>query len=83
MPLITKEEAANKGIPRNSLQTIEIPREFTLKQSREFLKNNGYLYQNYRTTKNFRRFIQNPDIKDAKFYSKKLTNDIILVFQEY
>lgn len=83
MPLISIEEARLKGFPKKSLQTIEIPRDFTLKESRNWLKTHGYIWQNYRTTKNFRRFIQAYDIKEAKYYSKKLNNGIVLVFQEY
>lgn len=83
MPLITKAQAKLMGLPNPSLQTIEIPKEFSLKESRDWLKKHGYLYQNYRTTTNFRRFIQAYDVKNASFYSKKLNNGIVLVFQQF
>ena len=83
MPLITKAKAHKMGIKRKSLQTIEIPRSWTLKESRDWLKKRGYLWMYHRMTPNFRRFAQTYDIKDATFYSKKLPNDIVMVFQEY
>jgi hypothetical protein len=83
MPLISKARAILMGLPNPSLQTIEVPDTFSLKEGKEWLKTNGYLYQNYRSTKNFKRFIQAYDIKGAQFYSKKLPNGIILVFQKY
>ena len=83
MPLITKAKAQEMGISRKSLQTIEIPKAFTLKDSREWLKKHGYLWQYHRLTKNFRRFAQTYDIEGAKFYSKKLPNEVVMVWQEY
>lgn len=83
MPLITKAQAKLMGLPNPSLQTIEVPKNYTLQDSRDWLKKHGYLYQNYRTTTNFRRFIQAYDVKGASFYSKKLPNGVVLVFQEF
>lgn len=89
MPLqhLSKAEARKFGIPKNSIQTILFPKdEFTLKQARETLQKNGYLYQNYRLEKNHRRFQQTPPIIGAKYHSKKIqTSDgeITLVFQKY
>lgn len=83
MPLITKAKAKQMGISHKSLQTIEIPKTVSLKDSRDWLKSKGYLYQNHRLTKNFRRFIQAYDIEGADYYSKKLPNGFILVFQHY
>jgi hypothetical protein len=83
MPLITKSQARRNGIPNKSLQTIEIPKDISLKDSRQWLHDHGYLSQNHRITKNFRRFIQQYDIEDAHYYSKKLPNGIVLVFQVY
>jgi hypothetical protein len=83
MPLITKAQARQMGISNPSLQTIEIPRDWTLKKSRDWLKSHGYLWQYHRLTTNFRRFAQTYDIEDAEFYSKKLPNDIVMVWQKY
>lgn len=83
MPLITKSKAHEMGIRNKSLQTIEIPRSFTLKESRDWLKKHGYLWQYHRNTTNFRRFAQTYDIAGADFYSKKLPNGIVMVWQSY
>ena len=71
------------GIKNKSLQTIEIPKSWSLKDSREWLKQHGYLWQYHRNTINFRRFAQTYDIEGADFYSKKLPNGIVMVFQSY
>jgi hypothetical protein len=82
MPLITKKQAESMGIKKTSLQTIIIPKsDFTVSKAKEWLKKHGYLWQYYRTQANTYRFAQTYDIKDATFYSKKLPNDIVLVFQ--
>lgn len=84
MPLITKAKAKEMGITNPSLQTVEIPRDtFTLKESRDWLKLHGYLWQYHRNTSNFRRFAQTYDIEGASFNSKKLPNGIVLVWQRY
>lgn len=83
MPLITKSEAKKKGIPKKSLQTIEIPRAWGLSAARKWLKENNYANSYYRRTTNFYRFMQTPDIKNANYYSTKLPNNVILVMQEY
>lgn len=83
MPLITKSKARKFGIRTTSLQTIEIPRTMSLATSREWLRKHGYLWQYHRNTTNFRRFAQTYDIEGAEFYSKKLPNGIVLVFQKY
>lgn len=83
MPLITKLKARQMGIKNKSLQTIEIPKSWSLKDSREWLKQHGYLWQYHRNTTNFRRFAQTYDIEGADFYSKKLPNGIVMVFQSY
>lgn len=84
MPILTKAKAKSMGIPTQSLQTIEIPKKtFSLTDGRKWLKQNGYLYQYYRVTPNMRRFMQTPDIKGASYFSKKLPNGIVLVYQTY
>jgi hypothetical protein len=83
MPLITKSQARQMGIRNPSLQTIEIPKEWSLKDSRNWLQQHGYLWMYHRLTPNFRRFAQTYDIKDAEFYSKKLPNGIVMVWQKY
>jgi len=86
MPLqhLSKTEARNNGIPRHTIQTILFSKDkFTLKQSRDWLKKHGYLYQNYRLETNYRRFQQNPPIKDANYFAKNINPDLTFIFQEY
>ncbi len=83
MPTLTQAKARLMGIPEDTIQTIEIPLRFTLEDSQSWLKSNGYLWQNHRRTKNFRRFIQTPDIKGATYYSVKIPNNIVIVHQKY
>jgi len=84
MPLISKAQARKLYPSTNSnLQTVLIPKEVSLKDSRAWLRKHGYLWQNHRNTTNERRFIQAYDVKDAQFYSKKLSNGVVLVFQSW
>ena len=83
MPLISQQEARQMGIPKKTLQTILISRKHTLAESKQWLKDNNYANSYYRTTANFRRFMQTPPIKGAKYYSTVLPNGVELVHQEY
>ncbi len=83
MPYISKNRAIHYGYDNPNLQTIQIPNTYSIKESQKWLKANGYLYRNYRETKNYHRFIQNDVIKDAEYYSKTLPNGIILTFQKF
>lgn len=84
MPTITKSEATKKGIPKKTIQTIELPKDkFNLRTAKKWLKDHNYANAYYRTTDNYYRFMQTPDINNANYYSKKLPNDVIIVFQNY
>lgn len=86
MPLqhLTKIEAKKFGLPKKNIQTILFfKNKYTLKDARDWLKKHGYLYQNYRTEGEHRRFQQNNPIIGAKYYAKKLTPDITMIFQDY
>ena len=85
MPTITKATAIRMGIPRTTLQTIELSRHaFTLWGAKKWLKDHNYANAYYRTTKNYYRFMQTPPIGDAQFLSKKIDHDwIVLVYQQY
>ena len=86
MPLahLTKSEAKKFGLPKKNLQTILFKKDvLSLKESRDWLKKHGYLYQNYRSEGDHRRFQQNPPIINATYYAKKLTPDITMIFQTY
>jgi hypothetical protein len=71
------------GLRNPNLQTIQIPDSWSINESKRWLQQHGYLWMNYRNTENYHRFVQTYDIKGAEFYSKKLSNGIILVFQRY
>ena len=71
------------GIPKRTLQTILIPRTFTLAESKRWLKEHNYVNSYYRTTKNFRQFMQTFPIEGSKYTSKVLPNGIELVSQLY
>lgn len=83
MPYISKKHAREYGYPSTHIQTILIPDKYSIDEARNYLKKNGYLNKNYRTTDNFHRFIQNDVIRGAKYYSKKLNNGIVYVYQTY
>lgn len=84
MPWVSKEEAASLNIPRRTLQTVEINRHrYTLRQAKAWLKAHSYANAYYRTTLHYWRFMQTPPIIGAEYHSKKLNDDIILVFQTY
>lgn len=86
MPLayLSKFEARKFGLPKQNIQTILFMKEqFSLKEARDWLKKYGYLYQNYRTEGEHRRFQQNNPIIDANYYSKKIKPGVTLVFQTY
>lgn len=83
MPLITKKQAKDSGIPHKTLQTILISKEFSLGESKKWLAKHHYANSYYRTTANFRRFMQTPPIKGATYHSIKLANGVELVYQEY
>jgi hypothetical protein len=72
------------GIPEHSLQTILMDRfKYTKKNATDWLKHHGYEYRDHRIEGLHRRFRQIPPIEGAHYYSKKITPDIVLVFQEY
>lgn len=83
MPYISKARAIQYKYPNPNLQTIEIPKKYSLKDAQIWLQGHGFLYKNYRETVNFYRFIQNDVIRGARYFSDKLPNDIIFVYQQY
>ena len=84
MPWVSIEEATKLNIPHKTLQTIEINRhKFNLKQAKKWLRDHNYANAYYRKTLNFWRFMQTPPIVGASYHSKKINDDVILVFQEY
>ncbi len=84
MPILTKTEAKRKGIPKKTLQTILFDdTTFNVNTAKAWLKKHNFVNSYWRRTANQIRFLQTPDIKNANYYSKKITPDITFVFQEY
>jgi hypothetical protein len=86
MPLITQNQARSSGIPRKTLQTILISKAFSIPESKAWLKKHGYANSYWRNGGKhgeFRRWMQTPPIKDAKYHTITLANGVELVFQEY
>lgn len=84
MPYISKKRAREYGYENPNLQTIQVPKNFgTISEIKHYLEKHGYLFKNWRQTKNFYRFIQNDVINNADYFSEKLPNGIILTYQHY
>ena len=84
MPYISQEKANRYGYDNPNTQTIIIPKnKFTLEEAQNWLKQNGWLYKNWRETINYYRFIQNDVVNGANYYSNKLNNGIILITQKW
>ena len=68
MPLISREEATEMGIPIRTLQTIEFPRDkFTILAAKQWLAEHHYANSYYRLTHGFIRFMQVPPIFEAEY----------------
>ena len=83
MPYISKTRAREYGYPNPNLQTIQIPDKYSLTDAQIWLEGHGFLFKNWRKTKNFYRFMQNDVIKGAEYYSDKLPNGIVFTYQKY
>lgn len=84
MPTISKSKALQLGIPKKSLQTILFNKiDWNVPSAKKWLKEHNYINNGWRRTKNEIRFIQVNPIEDATYYSKKLSDGIILVYQQY
>lgn len=84
MPYILKQKAIKYGYDNPNIQTIQVPKKLgSVEEIQKLLSDNGYLFKNWRETKNFYRFIQNDVIIDANYFSKKLPNGIIITYQKF
>ena len=54
--------------------------EYDLDQSRQFLINNNYKYNDVEETKNYYKFRQCEFSSNAKYFSKALSNNIKMIF---
>ncbi len=82
MPEITIQEARQRGIKSGHVHTILIPKTKNLQKAKEWLKSHGY-HTRHRTTTNYYRMNQVPEITGARFATKTLPNGYMLVFQYF
>jgi hypothetical protein len=82
MPKITKSEAKKLGIKSGQLHTIIAPKTLDLDDIKQWLKDHGYKIR-HRSTTNFYRFNQLPEVIGAQFYTKTLPNKIMFTFQYF
>lgn len=84
MPYINLQTALKYGYDNPNLQTIQVPKILgDVSTIQKLLFDNGYLFRNWRQTKNFYRFIQNDVVIGAHYYSKKLPNGIVMTYQKF
>jgi hypothetical protein len=82
MPIITLDEARRAGIRSGSVHTIIAPKEFGLRRAQNWLKEHGFK-ASVRASLNTYRFSQGPEVEGARFYSKKMPNGLVFLFQSF
>jgi hypothetical protein len=86
MPIISKLQAKASGIPKKSLQTILISKDYSIPESKAWLNKHHFsssYYRNAGKDAHFRRWMQTPPIKGATYNTITLPNGVELVYQEY
>lgn len=84
MPTISKSEAKKRKYEPNNIQTILFDKDkWTKATSTKWLKEHNYITDYYRTTTNQIRRMQRNPIEGATYYSRRLPNGIVIVFQNY
>ena len=83
MPRLTKSQAIQLNLPSTTLQTIEIPVSWSQQKAVGWLVHHGFNNNGYRTTRNYHRYWQTGDIQGAKYFSKKLPDGVVMVWQQY
>lgn len=84
MPTISVEEAIKRGYDSPNIQTILFKKnKWDRASSTKWLKEHDYTAKYYRTTKNDIRRMQHNPVEGATYYSKRLPNGIVLVFQNW
>ena len=66
----------------NRVQSVLIPKKYSVAESKQWLKDNGFKFIKVHTTKTYHRFRQFSPKKGGNYYSLKLKNGIILVIQD-
>ena len=83
MPRISKKIAEIRHLPHKVIQTVLTPKTWTYAQSMRWLEDHGLKTHYMHQTPNFTRWMQNPPVIGAKYYSKVLGNGVILVMEMY
>ena len=84
MPRISIAEAKKQGIRSGELHTILVPKSIPLKDAKQWLKSHGYKIR-HRSTANFYRMNQLPEILGSQYATKILPNTggIEFIFQYF
>lgn len=84
MPWVSKSEATKLNIPKKTLQTILIPKnKYSLREAKKWLKEHSKANSYIRETKNYYRAMQTVPIVGSDYYTSKLSNGIMYVYQQY
>jgi hypothetical protein len=82
MPSITLKEAIKRNYEPTNVQTILFDLDsWTKPKAIKWLNKHGYIHKYHRLTTNQRRFMQHNPVIGASYYSKRLPNGIVIVFQ--
>ena len=82
MPIITKTKANILHYKNPNLQTILINKNIKKTDISKWLKQHNY-HSRMREDVNYYRAMQHHPVKNAEFYSKKIDDNIIFVFQKW
>lgn len=84
MPTISVIDAILNDYTSPNIQTILFDlNKWSKKKAIEWLNKHGYIHKYHRLTTNQRRFMQHNPVQGAEYYSKRLPDGIVLVFQRY
>ena len=82
MVSISLEEANKRNYTYPNIQTILFDLDkWSKDKAIKWLNKHEYIHKYHRLTKNQRRFMQHNPVENAEYYSKRLPNGIVLVFQ--
>jgi hypothetical protein len=84
MTTISLEEANKRNYTYPNIQTILFDLDkWSKDKAIKWLNKHEYIHKYHRLTKNQRRFMQHNPVENAEYYSKRLPNGIVLVFQYF
>lgn len=84
MPSISKSMAYSMNVPSNSIQTILFPKnQWSIAKAKSWLQKHKFRSNYMRLTTNEIRAMQVNSVIGAEYYSKRLPNGVVLVFQRF